>query len=138
MSASPGAKHASPEVQTVFAWHDALNDGDVERLVGLSHPDVGVGGPRGTSQGAHILREWVDRANIHLEPGRIFHEADTVVVEQAAAWTSADTGETTPAQTVASVFVVRDCVVTTVVRYPNLVEALLALDLDQSQETKPE
>jgi hypothetical protein len=138
MSASPGAKHASPEVQTVFAWHDALNDGDVERLVGLSHPDVGVGGPMGTSQGAHILREWVDRANIHLEPGRIFHEADTVVVEQAAAWTSADTGETTPAQTVASVFVVRDCVVTTVVRYPNLVEALLALDLDQSQETKPE
>jgi hypothetical protein len=138
MSASPGAKHASPEVQTVFAWHDALNDGDVERLVGLSHPDVWVGGPRGTSQGAHLLREWVDRANIHLEPGRIFHEADTVVVEQAAAWTSADTGETTPAQTLASAFVVRERVVMTVVRYPNLAEALLAVDLDQAQETKPE
>jgi len=138
MSLSPGAKHASPEVQIVVAWHDALNAGEVERLVGLSHPDVGVGGPKGTSQGAHILREWVDRANIHLEPGRIFHEDDTVVVEQAAAWTSADTGETTPAQTVASAFVVHDGVVTTVVRYPNLAEALLALDLEQSQETKPE
>jgi ketosteroid isomerase-like protein len=138
MSSPPESKHASPEVQTVVAWHDALNDGDVERLVGLSHPDVGVGGPRGTSQGAHILREWVDRANIHLEPGRIFHEADTVVVEQAAAWTSAETGEATPAQTVASAFVVHDGVVTTVVRYPDLAEALMAVDLDQAQETKPE
>jgi ketosteroid isomerase-like protein len=138
MSSPPESKHASPEVQTVVAWHDALNDGDVERLVGLSHPDVGVGGPRGTSQGAHILREWVDRANIHLEPGRIFHEADTVVVEQAAAWTSAETGETTPAQIVASAFVVHDGVVTTVVRYPDLAEALMAVDLDQAQETKPE
>ena len=138
MSSPPESKHASPEVQTVVAWHDALNDGDVERLVGLSHPDVGVGGPRGTSQGAHILREWVDRANIHLEPRRIFHEADTVVVEQAAAWTSAETGETTPAQTVASAFVVHDGVVTTVVRYPDLAEALMAVDLDQAQETKPE
>jgi ketosteroid isomerase-like protein len=125
-------------VQTVFAWHDALNAGDVERLVRLSHPDVGVGGPRGTAQAAQILREWVDRANIHLEPGRIFHEAETVVVEQAAAWTSTDTGETTPAQTVASAFVVRDGVVTTVVRYPNFAEALLAVDLNQSQETKLE
>ena len=138
MSSSPSAKHTSPEVQTVFAWHDALNAGDVERLVRLSHPDVGVGGPRGTAQGAQILREWVDRANIHLEPGRIFHEAETVVVEQAAAWTSTDTGETTPAQTVASAFVVRDGVVTTVVRYPNFAEALLAVDLNQSQETKLE
>jgi len=80
----------------------------------------------------------VDRANIHLEPGRIFHEADTVVVEQAAAWTSVDTGETPPAQTVASAFVVRDGVVATVVRYPDLAEALLAVDLNQPQETKPE
>jgi ketosteroid isomerase-like protein len=138
MSFSPCVRHASPEVQTVVAWHDALNAGDVEHLVGLSHPDVAVGGPRGTAQGANVLREWVDRANIHLEPGRIFHEDDIVVVEQAAAWTSADTGETTPAQTVASAFMVRDGVVTTVVRYPNLAEALLASDLDQSQETRPE
>ena len=138
MSSPPESKHASPEVQTVVAWHDALNAGDVERLVRLSHPEVGVGGPRGTAKGTQILREWVDRANIHLEPGRIFHEADTVVVEQAAAWTSAETGETTPAQTVASAFVVHDGVVTTVVRYPDLAEALMAVDLDQAQETKPE
>ena len=138
MSSSPKAKRASPEVRTVVAWHEALNAGDVERLVGLSHPEVGMGGPRGTTKGANILREWVDRANINIEPGRIFHEADTVVVEQAPAWTSADTGETTPAQTVASAFVVRDGVVTTVVRYPDLAEALLAVDLNQSQEIKPE
>ena len=130
MSFSPEAKHVSPEVQTVLAWHEALNDGDVERLVGLSHPDVVVGGPRGTTQGAHILREWVDRANIHLEPGRIFHEDDTVVVEQAAAWTSADTGETTPAQIVASVFVVPDGMVASALRHDDLAKAVNSAGLD--------
>jgi hypothetical protein len=35
------------EVRVVEAWHAALNEGDVDRLVGLSHPDVEVGGPRG-------------------------------------------------------------------------------------------
>lgn len=121
------------EIQTVTAWHGALNSGDVDRLVELSHPDVEVGGPRGTGHGVELLREWVDRAGIRLETGRIFHEADTVVVEQEAKWPS-----TNGAQTVASVFVVRDGLVTSVVRYSGLTEALRAANFDGSHERGPD
>ena len=133
MSFSP-ASNISPEIQTVIAWHDALNDGDVERLVALSHPEVEVGGPRGSAHGAQILREWVDRANIRLEPGRTFHEANTVVVDQGAEWQSAEPGTV---QRVASVFVVNNGLVTSVVRYPDLASALRAANLDASHQKSP-
>ena len=133
MSFSP-ASNISPEIQTVIAWHDALNTGDVERLVALSHPDVEVGGPRGSAHGAQILREWVDRTNIRLEPGRTFREANTVVAEQGAEWQSAEPGGV---QGVASVFVVSDGLVTSVVRYPDLAPALRAANLDSSHEKSP-
>jgi ketosteroid isomerase-like protein len=137
MSFSPTAGHAAPEIQAVTAWHEALNAGDVERLLKLSHPDIEVGGPRGTGHGAQILREWTTRANIHLEPGRIFHETDTVVVEQEAEWRSPETGESNGAQTVASDFVVSDGLVASVVRYPDVAEALRAANLDESHERRP-
>ena len=124
------------ELRIVDAWHEALNGGEVDRLMELSHPEVEVGGPRGTGRGAQLLREWVDRANIRLEPRRIFHHADTVVVEHWAEWRSADTGLITGGQTVGSVFVVRDGRVTRVVRYPDLADALDATDLDESHEKK--
>jgi ketosteroid isomerase-like protein len=133
MSFSP-ASDIHPEIQTVIAWHDALNDGDVERLVALSHPEVEVGGPRGSAHGAQILREWVSRANIRLEPRRTFHEANTVVVDQGAEWQSAEPGNV---QTVASVFVISDGLVTSVVRYPDLESALRAANLDASHEKSP-
>ena len=131
MSLPQPASYGSQEIQTVTAWHEALNSGDEQRLVALSHPDVEVGGPRGSAHGAQILREWVDRTNIRLEPGRTFGEADTVVVEQQAEWQSADPGGR---QTVASVFVVSDGLVTSVVRCPDLASALRAANLDASHE----
>ena len=135
MSSPTPAGRTSTEVQTVIAWHSALNSGDVERLIELSHPDVEVGGPRGKAHGTQILREWVDRANIHLEPERIFHDGDAVVAEQVAEWIST---EPSSRQTVASVFLVRDGLVTSVVRYPGLDDALRAADLDETQEIRPE
>jgi ketosteroid isomerase-like protein len=135
MNSPPPARRTSAEIQTVIAWHEALNSDDVERLIELSHPDVEVGGPRGTAHGAQVLREWVDRANINLEPGRILQEADTVVVEQEAEWVSAEPGSH---QTVASVFLVHDGLVTSVVRYPGLAEALRAVDFDETREIRPE
>ena len=126
----------APELRVVEAWHKALNAGEVDHLVELSHPEVEVGGPRGTGRGAQLLREWVDRANIRLKLRRIFQHADTVVVEQWAQWRSTDTGQVIGSQTVGSVFVVRDGRVTRVVRYPELADALGATNLDESYEKK--
>ena len=127
---------SAPELRIVETWHEALNSGEVDRLVELSHPEVEVVGPRGTGRGAQLLREWVDRANIRLEPRRVFHHADTVVVEQWAQWHSTDTGRPIGGQTVGSVFVVRDSRVTRVVRYPDLAAALDAAHLDESHEKR--
>lgn len=127
----------APELHVVEAWHEALNDGAVDRLVKLSHPEVEVGGPHGTGRGAQLLREWMKRANIHLEPRRIFHHGDTVVVEQRAQWRSIDTGRLIDSQTVSYVFVVHDGRVNRVVRYPDLADALSASGLDESHEKKP-
>ena len=124
----------APEVRLVEEWHEALNGGDSERLVDLSQPDVEMSGPRGTVYGTQIPREWVDRASIRLVLRRVFHASSAVVVEQEAAWTSADTGESTPPQTVASVFAVRGGRVASVVRYVGLAAALRAAGLDGPQE----
>ena len=129
-----GATTTAPEIRTVRAWHDALNSGDADYLVELSHPEVEVGGPRGTGHGTQLLREWVSRANIRLEPRRVFHRADTVVVEQRAEWRAAATGKVTVSQAVGSVFVVREGRVARVIRYSDLADALDAAHLDESHE----
>ncbi|MGH3148759.1 MAG: nuclear transport factor 2 family protein [Rubrobacter sp.] len=121
---------SAPEVRVVEAWHEALNAGDVERVVEISHPDIGVGGPRGSGQGTQLLREWMARAGVRLEPRRVFHQGDTVIVGQEAGWRSADTGETYGRQAVASVFAVHDDLVVSVSRYADLAEAMRAADLD--------
>ena len=126
----------SSEPCIVEAWHESLNGGDVDRLVALSHPDVELGGPRETSHGSQILREWVERANIRLDPRRVFHQAETLVVEQEAEWRSAETGQVIGSQTVASIFLVRDERIVSVSRYDNLVDALSAANLDESHEAR--
>jgi ketosteroid isomerase-like protein len=126
----------SSGTSVVTDWHEALNSGDVERLVSLSHPDIEVGGPRGTGRGTQLLRQWVGRAGIRLDPRRVFHRADTVVVEQQAEWRAADTAEAIGSQTLASTFIVRDNRVVSVSRYSDLAEALSAADLDESHETR--
>ena len=120
----------------VEAWHDALNAGEADRLAALSHDDVEVGGPRGTSSGIALLRDWVDRSRIQLEPGRTFQRDDEVVVEQTATWRDPDTGLPGAPQAVASAFLVRDGRVQRVTRYPDL-SAALAAGLDESTEVRP-
>lgn len=117
----------------VGAWQRAANDGDVERLLALSDEDVEVGGPRGTGRGHRLLREWVARAGLHLEPRRTFARADAVVVEQRATW-RADPGEVAGRAEVASAFVVVGGRVARVVRHPGLAEALAAAGLGEADE----
>lgn len=114
------------EVEIVRAWHQALNEGDVERLLALSHDDIEVGGPRGSGRGAQLLRQWFGRAGIRLTAQRMFHRGTTVVVEQRAGWRSSENDEV-----VASVFVVQDKRVASVIRHPDLASALETADLDE-------
>ncbi len=125
------------KVAVVKAWHDALNAGDADRLAALAHEEVEVGGPRGSGRGIALLRDWVDRAGVRLEPGRFFHRDDEVVVEQSAMWRAADTGHVSDPQTVASAFLVRDGLVHRVKRHPDLDAALEAVGLDESNEVRP-
>ena len=125
-------------LRIVTAWHEALNSGDADRLVGLSHPEVEMHGPRGTVSGAGVLRGWMARANIRLEPRRLFQSGDTVVVEEDARWISPETGEVVGGGVVASVFVVRGGRVVGVSRHDGLRDALEAAKMDGSHETEGE
>ncbi len=128
----------TPELRVVEAWHAALNEGDVDRLAALSHPDVEIGGPRGSGRGLRLLREWADRANIRLEPRHLFRRGESVVVEQLGQWRSAESGEVIGSRIVASVFVVSDGRVKSVARYDDLSEALNTAGLDSSDEIPSE
>ena len=118
----------TPEVQVVLAWHAALNEGEVDRLVALSTDDVEVGGPRGVSSGAELLREWVARARVRMEPLRWQAHDRSVVVLERAQWQTPD-GQLTDPQEVASAFRVQDGRVSSVIRYADLEAALAASGL---------
>jgi ketosteroid isomerase-like protein len=126
----------SSDVDVVTAWHDALNDGDVERLLSLVTEDLEVGGPRGPGNGANLLREWVDRANIQLILARTFHRGETVVVEERASWRSPDTGQYGEPTTVATVFKVHDGRILSVLRFDDLTAALDAAGLTDGDEVE--
>ena len=117
----------------VESWHEALNAGDAEHMVALSHPDVEVGGPRGSGRGASLLQEWIKRAGVRLHPLRTLRAADTVVVEQEARWRSPETGGLSGSEVVASVFIVREGKVASVSRHADFPEALRAAGLDGSR-----
>src|SRR5438034_11825344 len=120
---------STTEIATVEAWHQALNAGDVERLIALSTDDIEVGGPRGSGRGTNLLRDWFGRAGIRLQPRRRFQRGETVVVEQEAGWRSSETGAVTGRQLLASVFVVRGARVAAVIRHTDLASALASTGL---------
>jgi ketosteroid isomerase-like protein len=123
-------------IETVLAWHAALNLADVDWLLSLSTDDVEVGGPRGSGHSSELLRQWVARAKMHLKARRVFASGEVVVVDQAARWRG-DDGQLIDPQDVASVFRVRDGRVSSVIRYPDLATALQAAGLEVSQEQLP-
>ena len=129
---------STPEVEAVLTWHDTLNAGDAERLAALSHPEVEIGGPRGAARGRRVLKDWVGRANVRLEPLRSFYQSRTVVVEEAATWPDPETGETTGEATVATVFVLDEGLVSGIFRHDNLEDALRSAGLDDADRVQSE
>jgi hypothetical protein len=122
------------EIETVLAWHAALNASDVDGLLGLSTDDVEVGGPRGSGRGGHLLRDWVARAGMRMQPGRLYQRDSAVVVEENAQWQTPD-GQLTDPQGAACVFGIREGQVASIFRHPDVASALVAAGLDASDET---
>ena len=125
-------------LQVVEAWHAALNTGDLERLISVSHPDVEIRGPRGSVRGREVLRGWLARANVRLEPGRRFGRGKTVVVEEAATWHNAEIGEKTAEATVATAFTIADGLVAGIARHDDLEGALEDAGLDAGDKVPAE
>lgn len=83
------AENTRTAEQTVQAWHDAVNAGDVEGAVALCSADVAVRGPQGTGHGHDLMRAWLHRSGIRLEPQTPLREVDgRIFVHEKAQWTT--------------------------------------------------
>lgn len=120
------------EIATVLAWHDALNDSDLDTLVGLSSDDIDIGDAHGAAQGHQALRQWAASLKTTAELGRMYVHDGVVVAEQKIS-NREDPGAVT---TAASAFrVVRDHV-TSVFRHASLASALAATDLTETDRVE--
>jgi ketosteroid isomerase-like protein len=133
MATADASALSNDRFEIVRAWHEAVNRGDADALVALSHDDIEVGGPRGSARGSPLLRDWLAQTGIQLEPRRWFTSPTELVVEQIAIWRFPD-GTVTDPQTIASSFAVENGLVTRSVRYDSLMEALAAAGLTFQDE----
>ncbi len=111
-------------LDVVRAWQAAVSGGDVDRACALSAPDIEVGGPGGTARGHQLVREWIARTGIELQPQRMFRRGELVVVEHRATWKLPDGSAGT--KTIGTVFRVTGSLVAGVTRYDSLDQALNA------------
>lgn len=81
----------SETVRVVGEWHDAVNAEEIEQVLRLCAPDVAVAGPRGTARGHDVMRAWLQRSGIQLEPQEPMVERDgRVVVRELARWRTSE------------------------------------------------
>jgi ketosteroid isomerase-like protein len=102
------------------AWHQAVNAGDVDAAVACCADDVAVQGPRGVGHGHDLMRGWLARSGIRLEPQEDLVEDDgRFVVRELARWTSSDAPAGAPMEPTETwcVFTVADGRVTSVARF---------------------
>jgi ketosteroid isomerase-like protein len=109
------------EIATVLAWHDALNESDIETLVALSSDDIEIGDAHAAAQGHDALRRWADSIESTAELGRMYVHDGVVVAERADA---------------ALAFRVVHDRVTAVFRHADLASALAATDLTEADFVK--
>ena len=121
-------------VAVVTLWLDAADNGQIERLIELSTPDIELIGPRGSGHGRELLREWMQRAGLHLTTLRIFARDNAVVTEQHGVWRSLATGDITGELDLAARFRVVERRVGQFARYDNLDAALKEAGLGYSDE----
>jgi len=106
------------EIATVLAWHDALNEKDLDTLIQVSSDDIEFGDSTGAGQGHEALREWAGSlAPTAAVPGRMYVRDGVVVAEE-------EDGK-------AAAFRVVHDHVTSVFRHPDLAAALAATELTE-------
>jgi len=106
------------EIATVLAWHDALNEQDLDTLIQVSSYDIEFGAANGAGQGHVALREWASSlAAAAAVPGRMYVRDGVVVAEE-------EDGK-------ASAFRVVHDHVTSVFRHADLASALAATELTE-------
>lgn len=88
MTSLPAEGVAAADVLT--RWHAAVNAGDVDAAVACCADDVAIAGPRGVGHGGDLVRAWLLRSGIRLEPQHELVEGDgRFVVHEVARWTTA-------------------------------------------------
>ncbi len=125
-------------VALVYAWQDAANRQDGDRLVELSDPHIEIRGPRGSGYGAQLLRDWLGRAGLTLETRRTFARENIAVLSQHGIWRSIETGETAGEADLASRFRVDNERIVEFERHDTLEAALATAGLSEADEVVPE
>ncbi len=73
---------------------------------------------------------------MHLDPRSFFNRKNTVVVEELGEWLSPDTGLVIDSQIVATLFVVNDGLISSIMRYADLETALKEASLGESDKVQ--
>lgn len=111
---------STSEIATVLAWHDALNEKNIDTLIDLSTDDIEIAESDGAAQGLDALRTWAEGVSGTVTVGRMYVNDGVVVFEQ-----------TVGTDTFASAFRVVHDKVSAVFRHPTLAAALAATDLTE-------
>ena len=120
--------------EIVRQWHDALNQGKVEKMMELVDADVRVIGPRGATSGASVVREWFGRANVRLVPLVYFARDQVVVAEEEGEWLDPTTQAVIGRQRVSTHFIVDNGLITSINRFDQLEVALSEAGLSMSDK----
>ena len=123
-------------VDVVLRWLEAVNAGDVERVLALTAADVRLVGPRGIAVGHPTLRQWLTHAGASFATHAVYARGPAVVVAQQGVWRD-EAGAVRGTADVATRFRVAGHRVAELQRYDGLAEALGAAGLAASDEALP-
>jgi len=123
---------ASPATDTILAWLDAVNVGDIETALELTTPDVAIVGPRGAGRGREVLGTWLGHAGASFVTQAIYEAGDAVVVAQRGIWHDVASGAVRGEADVATRFRVVAGQVSEIQRYDEVAGALRDAGLSSS------
>ena len=118
-SAKVGSLVVSPGSNLRFS-NSTMSAGDIEAAVALCSDDVAVQGPRGVGHGHDLVRGWLTRSGIRLEPQEELVGSDgRFVVREVARWTTTNAPDGAPLEPTETwcVFHVGDGKVTSIARF---------------------